>query len=787
MAGCTGRRLRPRRAGAPRERGMSAAAPRGRPRASGRARPPPRRLAAAARCRRLRARRFAAAHWGSWWPTRRPGGSLRRGGRTGRGRRALLSALGARGCRGRPCTLPALGGVVAAGALALVVTGLPARLLRPGSWDELGAELDRGLAGHPHGDLALRRPRGLGPAGDPARRPAAAHGGRRAVVLARPRAAPRRAPRSGLLLRCSCSTASRSPSTTRARRCSAVSCCSCSWRPGCGCRGCAAARRVAAAGRWRSWAWLPCRSPTASTARERWWTTVVEPVRRQGRSASTGTTPTARWTGRARAPRCSTSSRRAPVLEGRDAGHLRRPALGAHQRQRGTEPARRAPGRARPALDRAVPGHGALAAHGLRGGRRHPLPVIGAGEAVSGSADGTLRRLDEPLERGDSYTVRSYAPDPTPSAVRAAAGSTRPSSTIHPLDLPRGARRALRHRPTAPSSLAAARGRACRCADPTRGRPTEADRRCAASPYARTYAPGPAPDRGCAHGLRGRSQRPGALPHGLHLQRAAAHPPLSAGGLPVRGQDRLLPAVLGRDGADAADGGHPGARGAGFSPGSLNRDTGEYRVRDLDAHSWVEVYFHESAGSRSTPRPPRRPGGPAGQGPRAAAPAPRTARATPWATAPARSPTAGATRRGRPRGRRPTSGGGPRPGVLVGSSLAARGRRRRSWWPAAGSRRPGSAEAGLRELERALPRLGWPLPAGTTLLELERRLRRAGGPGVGRLRAAAAGALRPAPRAPPAGAPSGARCGASSRRAAAFARLRGFLALPPRRSRGFAL
>ena len=30
---------------------------------------------------------------------------------------------------------------------------------------------------------------------------------------------------------------------------------------------------------------------------------------------------------------------------------------------------------------------------------------------------------------------------------------------------------------------------------------------------------------------------------------------------------------------------------AGFSPGSYNRDTGEYRIRDLDAHSWVEVYF----------------------------------------------------------------------------------------------------------------------------------------------------------------------------------------------------
>ena len=37
--------------------------------------------------------------------------------------------------------------------------------------------------------------------------------------------------------------------------------------------------------------------------------------------------------------------------------------------------------------------------------------------------------------------------------------------------------------------------------------------------------------------------------------------------------------------------GIPARVAAGFSPGSYNRDTGEFRVRDLDAHSWVEVYF----------------------------------------------------------------------------------------------------------------------------------------------------------------------------------------------------
>jgi transglutaminase-like putative cysteine protease len=37
--------------------------------------------------------------------------------------------------------------------------------------------------------------------------------------------------------------------------------------------------------------------------------------------------------------------------------------------------------------------------------------------------------------------------------------------------------------------------------------------------------------------------------------------------------------------------GIPARVAAGFAPGSLDSDSKEYRVRDLDAHSWVEVYF----------------------------------------------------------------------------------------------------------------------------------------------------------------------------------------------------
>ena len=88
---------------------------------------------------------------------------------------------------------------------------------------------------------------------------------------------------------------------------------------------------------------------------------------------------------------------------------------------------------------------------------------------------------------------------------------------------------------------------------------------------------------------------------------------------------------------------------SGFSPGSFNRDTGEYRVRDLDAHSWVEVYFPDIGWVTFDPTPAAAPADRAGQGPSARSatarsPAPRTR----WApNAPRLRP-----RRRRRRGRR---------------------------------------------------------------------------------------------------------------------------------------
>ena len=43
-------------------------------------------------------------------------------------------------------------------------------------------------------------------------------------------------------------------------------------------------------------------------------------------------------------------------------------------------------------------------------------------------------------------------------------------------------------------------------------------------------------------------------------------------------------------------GGVPARVAAGFSPGASRHATGEYVVRDFDAHSWVEVWFPDMAG-----------------------------------------------------------------------------------------------------------------------------------------------------------------------------------------------
>jgi transglutaminase-like putative cysteine protease len=169
--------------------------------------------------------------------------------------------------------------------------------------------------------------------------------------------------------------------------------------------------------------------------------------------------------------------------------------------------------------------------------------------------------------------------------------------------------------------------------------------------------------------------------------------------------------------------GVPARVSAGFTPGKPDAKTGEYVVRDTDAHSWVEVWFAGIGWVSFDPTP-------------AAAPA-RSQSAAGAVTSAGGSIPTGPSPRGAigggadlgPAGNAPvaeTGGGGdasPAPWIALVVVVVALGLAARGLWHRRGLRR--LAHAGedpmVAELERALRRSGRSVPEGTTLLELERR------------------------------------------------------------------
>ena len=189
--------------------------------------------------------------------------------------------------------------------------------------------------------------------------------------------------------------------------------------------------------------------------------------------------------------------------------------------------------------------------------------------------------------------------------------------------------------------------------------------------------------------------------------------------------------------------GIPSRVAAGFAPGSYNRDSGEYRVRDLDAHSWVEVYFNGIGWVTFDPTP---------------AASPAELQAADVATSSPNSSAingdrggAAAELRGRSaaRAQGEDSGGGVSAWLLLPLLLVA-GAALAAWRMLRRSRQLDPeqlVEAQLEELRRALRWLDWEVPTTTTLLGLERRLGRTAGPVAGRY-AAALRAHRYDPEAP---------------------------------------
>ncbi len=206
--------------------------------------------------------------------------------------------------------------------------------------------------------------------------------------------------------------------------------------------------------------------------------------------------------------------------------------------------------------------------------------AIAEGPTARSLRPGVLRTGDADLSRGERYRALVYVPRPTARALRAAG-----------TDYPR-----LLHGAYGFLGVPVSGRRAQLVALPFWGTPPDArqaDPRFAfaGTRYAGVYA--------LARRLRAQASSPYDYMRAVeaHLSRGFSYserPPPSAAPL----ADFLLRDKVGYcqqfSGAMAMllrMGGVPARVSAGFAPGVLDDDTKQYVVRDIDAHSWVEVYF----------------------------------------------------------------------------------------------------------------------------------------------------------------------------------------------------
>jgi protein-glutamine gamma-glutamyltransferase len=421
--------------------------------------------------------------------------------------------------------------------------------------------------------------------------------------------------------------------------------------------------------------------------------------------------------------------------------------------------------------------------------------VVGAGvtlrvDGVGGarpSSDGTTRlRRGVTLEKGDSYFVRAYAPNPTKAQMEdVPTGFAHDKIAYTEVQLPNPGESA-----TEGLGLQgdAARQRAAQARDhvfvPLRGDPTSGWGRAAEtairnSPYERMYdlTQRLTANQPTAYAAVKNVER--YLQDTFTYSERVPTRPIPLMGFLYEEKRGYCQQFSGAMALMLRMAGIPARVAAGFSPGSYNKDTREWRVRDLDAHSWVEVWFTGIGWVPFDPTPARSP-----------AESQSSALATSAAAGDAgevRDTRQGvaASERGTDTGAGLGSDGGngwltPLLLLLLAVPLVAgalvlgnRVRRLRGLGP------DELAEIQLSELRRALVRLDWDVPASTTLLGLERRLGRFAGP-ASEAYAKGLRAYRYDPRAP-------AAPGLGQRRAlrrelsrgSVFDRLRGLIAIPP--------
>ena len=396
---------------------------------------------------------------------------------------------------------------------------------------------------------------------------------------------------------------------------------------------------------------------------------------------------------------------------------------------------------------------------------------------ASESGDGTIQVVDGDLERGDAYEVLTYDPKPTSRRMRAAPAEwTLDFAYYTTFQLPVPGQRANR------GQAVPDRDRLIRAAEP--GRPVGDDpaTRAAidASPYRRTYelARRLAAGQPTTYDVVNRIEE--------HFERGFTYterPPqrdVPLDGFLFRDRAGYCQQFSGAMALMLRMNGIPARVAAGFSPGVRDAKTREFRVRDLDAHSWVEVYFTGIGWVAFDPTP--------SQAPASAQESDSRERRTAASGGDAGDNAGGAGQRGDAGGAGAGAGDDGRSvpwaalAVILLLPVAALG----GLWLTALLRarrvRAAGGDPDLRELVWALDRLGHPVEEGTTLLELERRLGRIAGPGAARH----VRSLRQRRYAPPGSAGASGLDRRALRRGLTrgrgpLARLRALIALPPRR------
>ena len=401
------------------------------------------------------------------------------------------------------------------------------------------------------------------------------------------------------------------------------------------------------------------------------------------------------------------------------------------------------------------------------------------------SADGTVRLVDGPLEEGDSYSVRAYVPDPTANAMRAASDTwdeylrgyvsfALPARGETALNLPpRGTRR---------------RGVEERVGVPFRGEPVDSFARdtirdIRRSPYGDMYglARRLAAGQPTTYDVVRTTER--WLQNNLRYSERVPSRPYPLTDFIFKDKVGYCQQFSGSMALMLRMNGIPARVAAGFAPGISDQATKEFRVRDLDAHSWVEVYFDGIGWVPFDPTPTAAPAG-SQSGSDEGASAARGGRDR---TQSLQGDRAGDS----------APAGGPAKlaeaddestqiwalpiALLVLAALTAAGLWVYSVAQERRHRRTSASDPELAELRAALERMGHPVPPRTTLSALEQRLRDRVGPGAARY----AARLRERRYGNAAGAPPNRGDRRTLRRELGRAggrlgRVRAFLALPPR-------